>query len=341
MAGARVHGGNGGCRLQLTIVRLIHILAGLAWLGGYASAQTAPAGPDQAEALRQAAQFRSAVAAGPYILQSGDDIEIRVYNLQELNHIVKVRPDGKISLILLNDIPAAGLTPEALAEEIAKGYSSQYRDPKVAVIVRSFSNRSVFVGGEVTNPQQITLEGRLTASAAIFRAGGIKEFAASDRILLVRGSGSAEPRVETFSLQAIVNGKQDFELQPFDLVYVPRSMVQVYVGGEVSRPGLVALQGDMTTLQAVLQAGGALRTGKTNEILLLRKSSSDKPLLVRLDLRKVLNGEQDQPLHAFDVVFVPKTKIATVNQFVEQYIRNVLPLYLNAGFNYLFGSTIF
>jgi polysaccharide export outer membrane protein len=313
----------------------------LACLGQYALAQSPAANQEQAEAVRQAAQFRTSASRGPYVLQSGDDLEIRVHNLPELNHVVKVRPDGKISLLLLNDIQAAGLSAEGLAAEVAKGYATQYREPKVAVIVRSFSNRSVFVGGEVTHPQQIPLEGRLTASAAIFRAGGVREFAAADRILLVRGSASAAPRVETLNLQAIVSGKQDIELEPLDLLYVPRSLVQVYVGGEVGRPGLVALQGEMTTLQAVLQAGGTLRTGKMNEILLLRKSGHDKPLLMRLDLRKVLSGQQDQPLQPFDVVYVPKTKIASVNQFVEQYIRNVLPLHLNAGFSYLLGATLF
>ena len=303
-------------------------------------AQQASQAADTAEAVRQAATL-SAQDNSPYTLQPGDEIEIRVYDIPELANLLKIRPDGKISVLLLNDVQAAGLTADRLSAQLSESYAQHYRSPKVTVIVRSFTNRGVFVGGEVGQPQQILLDGRLTASAALFRAGGVKESAAPDRILLIRNSSGAVPSVQTLDLDAVLKGKQDVELQPRDLLFVPKSTIQVYVGGEVAKPGLVNLQGEMTTVQALLQAGGMLRTGKLHEVLLLRNSGQSAPLLMKLNLKKVLAGEQDEKLHPFDVVYVPKTKIATINQVVDQYIRGIMPLYLNAGFNYLLGGRVF
>ena len=107
-----------------------------------------------------------------YVLQAGDEIDIRVFELPDLNQTARIRPDGKISLLLLNDVEAAGRTPERLSEQLSLLYAKHFRSPQVAVIVRSFSNFSVYVGGEVGQPGMVPLGGDLTAASAIFRAGG-------------------------------------------------------------------------------------------------------------------------------------------------------------------------
>jgi protein involved in polysaccharide export with SLBB domain len=193
--------------------------------------------------------------AAEYVLQAGDEMDIRVYNLPELSQKVKVRPDGRISLMLLDELIAAGATAPSLGESIRQGYSTQFRNPRVTVVVTSFMNQNVFVGGEVNQPRLIPLNGRLSAAAAVFYAGGLKS------------------------------------------------------------------------------------TAKTKEIIILRNSGKSAAQLTRLDLESVLNkGAPDLELRPFDVVYVPKSRIAKLDQFVDQYLKQLQPIALNLGFTYLLGG---
>ncbi len=104
---------------------------------------------------------------------------------------------------------------------------------------------------------------------------------------------------------------------------------RVYVGGEVSQPGLVALTGRTTALQAILSAGGFLDTAQLSHVLLIRRGRDNRHAGQALDLQHVLKAgqsDEDVMLQPLDVVYVPKTRIAKVNQFVDQYIRRLLPL---------------
>lgn len=104
---------------------------------------------------------------------------------------------------------------------------------------------------------------------------------------------------------------------------------RVYVGGEVSEPGLIPLTGRTTALQAILSAGGFLDTARVNQVLLIRRGRDNRHAGHALDLTRVLRTGQidaDVMLQPSDVVYVPKTRIAKVNQFVDQYIRRLLPL---------------
>lgn len=104
---------------------------------------------------------------------------------------------------------------------------------------------------------------------------------------------------------------------------------RVYVGGEVTRPGLIVLTGRTTALQAILSAGGFLDTARISQVLLIRKGGNDRHTGHALDLTQAFRaGEtgRDVMLQPADVVYVPKTRIAKVNQFVDQYIRRLLPL---------------
>ncbi len=104
---------------------------------------------------------------------------------------------------------------------------------------------------------------------------------------------------------------------------------RVYVGGEVTRPGLITLTGRTTALQAILSAGGFLDTARMSQVLLIRKGGNERHTGYALDLTQGLRVGgvgNDVMLQPADVVFVPKTRIAKVNQFVDQYIRRLLPL---------------
>jgi len=103
----------------------------------------------------------------------------------------------------------------------------------------------------------------------------------------------------------------------------------VYVGGEVGRQGTVTLSRGLTLFQAIQDAGGLLSTAHRKQIILIRRADDGQPVGYSIDIRPVASGqhpEGDVPLHAYDVVFVPRSKIADVNVFVQQYVRNMLPV---------------
>lgn len=103
----------------------------------------------------------------------------------------------------------------------------------------------------------------------------------------------------------------------------------IYVGGEVGRQGVVTMTGGLTLFQALQWAGGLLNTAHRKQVILIRRGSDGQPVGYCVDVRPIASGEHpemDVSLRPYDVVFVPRSKIADVNLFVEQYIRNVLPI---------------
>ncbi len=325
----------------------------LAVLAGGALAQTPPlpvppgaqqpvlppgvqAGLDQAIAAALVARDAA------YTLRPGDELDIRSLLIPELNQAVRVRPDGKISVLLLNEVEAAGKTAEALSKLLTEGYSEHFKQPQVTVAVRSFSPLNVYVGGEVVRPSLVPLGGGLTAAAAVIQAGGFKEEDGPRAVLLVRQNGSGGQNITRLDLtEVLVQGKPDIPLQPSDVIFVPRNAINVFVAGEVAEPGLVGLMRGLTAFSAVIRARGFRNTANLGSVMLLRNGPDGKATIQKLDLRRVATkGTGDVKLEPFDVVFVPKTKIAKINQFVDQYMRQVLPIGFNFGFNYILGGFV-
>lgn len=287
------------------------------------------------------AQPPAAIAEKPYLLQPFDEVEIRVYNMPELSQVTRIRPDGRILLLLVNEVQAAGLTPAGLKQALTEEYSKHVRAPEVAVIVRSFSNRGVFVGGEVNSPGLIPLTEPLSVAGAVIKAGGLKETAQASQVVVLRKTDGEKQLTIEVNVDEILNrGRPDVPLEPADVIFVPKSTINVYVGGEVAQPGLVTFNGRLSLLSATVKAGGAKSTGRLDNVILLRDAGGGQPSLQRINLSAVLASKQaDIPLKPFDVVFVPKTRIAKVNQFVDQYFRQLLPITFNAGFSYLLGAS--
>ena len=112
-----------------------------------------------------------------YIIQAGDQLDIKFFYNPELNETVTVRPDEKISLQLLDDVRAAGLTPTQLDETLTLRYAPVLKEPAVTVIVRSFTGQRVYVDGEVNSPGLFNLTAGMTALQAVINAGGLRETA--------------------------------------------------------------------------------------------------------------------------------------------------------------------
>jgi protein involved in polysaccharide export with SLBB domain len=104
---------------------------------------------------------------------------------------------------------------------------------------------------------------------------------------------------------------------------------RIYVGGEVGNQGELVLEGGLTLFQAIQKAGGFAKTARRDQVILVRRDANGSASGTSIDVEPIESGEhpeQDVPLHPYDVVFVPRSTIANVNLFVEQYIRNNLPI---------------
>jgi protein involved in polysaccharide export with SLBB domain len=202
----------------------LFLLASIAGLPGCAATSPEP----QLAPKDTVAASATATTVAPsvdYLMQVGDQIELKLYYHPELNETITIRPDGKISLQLVGEVMAAGRSPEALSKDLVELYSRQgLRSPSVAVLLRKSAGQRVFVGGEVGSPRMVTHEGRLTLSQAVIDAGGFKSTANRSAIVLLRDHGDGGAVVTTVNFDKdVLKAGRDIPLQPYDIVIVPQS----------------------------------------------------------------------------------------------------------------------
>jgi polysaccharide export outer membrane protein len=158
-----------------------------------------------------------------YKIGPEDILDISVWRNTDLTRTVSVRPDGKISLPLLNDIQAADLTPTQLRDTLAKGYAEFVSTPEVSVIVHEIHSVKVSVVGMVKNPGRYELKSRATILEALALAGGLNDFAKKDRIVAFRHAGRGWTKLP-FNYSRVLSEwdeKENFALEPGDIIVVP------------------------------------------------------------------------------------------------------------------------
>ncbi len=159
-----------------------------------------------------------------YVIGAQDMLAINVWKEQELSlNGVEVRLDGKISVPLIDDVQAAGLTPTQLKEAITERLKEYVTAPQVTVIVTRVGSKNVYVLGEVAREGAIPLQPQMRVLDALAIAGGFSPFAGKNRIKIIRGHGSP-PAEFTFDYDAFVDGKdvaQNILLLPGDQIIVP------------------------------------------------------------------------------------------------------------------------
>jgi polysaccharide biosynthesis/export protein len=166
---------------------------------------------------------KSAVADPNYIIGAQDVISVSVWKEAELTREVPVRPDGKISMPLLNDVQAAGLTPSQLADQITVGLKKFVTDPQVTVIVAQINSQRVYILGEVTRAGAYPLLPQMTFLQALSSAGGFTIFANVKKIYLLREENGKQQRYP-FDYKQVIAGKnseQNIILRAGDTIVVP------------------------------------------------------------------------------------------------------------------------
>ena len=159
-----------------------------------------------------------------YVIGPEDVLNVVFWRNQEMSGDFVVRPDGQISMPLLNDVSAAGLTPEQLRDKVAKAASKFLEgDPSVTVVVKAINSRKVTITGMVQKPGAYPLMSPTTVLQLISVAGGLHEFADSKKILIVRTENGRQVSYK-FNYKDVSQGKnlnQNIELKPGDSIIVP------------------------------------------------------------------------------------------------------------------------
>ena len=192
-------------------------------------ADSAPTEPTPAPQEYGLKNIEDAPAIAPYLLQVGDTMDIKVRLNPELNESVIVPPDGLVSTVMAQDVMAYGRTVQELRGDLTKQYQEELTEPHLSVIMRTFAPNRVYVTGEVALPGEFVTAGpNLTLLQALARAGGLKNSAGTDSIIIIRHSNNAPPVAYTVDYNAAKSGlypQKDVRLAAYDVVFVPRSDV--------------------------------------------------------------------------------------------------------------------
>ncbi|MCB9978427.1 MAG: polysaccharide biosynthesis/export family protein [Rhodospirillales bacterium] len=169
--------------------------------------------------------------APAYRIGPGDVMDVKFFYSPDLDETVAVRPDGRISLRLVDDVAAAGLTPLELDHDLTARYAKKLPEkPDLSVILRGFENQRIYVTGDIRTPGEYPLKSGLDVMQAITTAGGFLETARPDFVLLIRKTAGGPAKVYRVNMSdPMLDPEKDGGslalLAPTDVIYVPRSGV--------------------------------------------------------------------------------------------------------------------
>src|SRR5438270_3288654 len=175
-------------------------------------------------AKSMASSGATALALSPdFVIGEGDVLGINVWREPEMSRSVPVRPDGKISLPLLGEFEASGLTPKQLEVQLAKRLSTLVTNPEVTVIVEQIKSQKFNIMGEVARPGPFPLTKPMTVLDALPVAGGLKDFAKSKKIYVLRRNRDGSTQKIAFNYKKAIQGlsQENFELEERDTIVVP------------------------------------------------------------------------------------------------------------------------
>jgi len=286
------------------------------------------------------------IEAAEYKISVGDEIEVRFADREDMVHILAVQPDGLIRPPYLPAIRALGKDLNELTTEIKKTLASlassdqkpQYILTVGDVIKIKFINNPdlnlvsrIRPDGQVTLPfiKSVMAEGKTSndfeGELVTLYAEYLKR---PDLSVSVENFSSNLVRVNGHDIPAgLLNSVPIVSLRTF-------AKPQVFIGGEVVKPGVINYRNNLTLLQAIIEAGGYLPTGELSSVIVLRKSA-ETGLMIRRDLASDLTDAttNDIPLQPFDVVVIPKSFIATVDDVVDQYLYKTTIFMQNSPFS--------
>lgn len=249
-----------------------------------------------------------------YRIGPKDLLDISVFGLEELNKTVRVSEEGKITLPLLGEVIAEGLTKGELERELSRLLEEKYlKNPQVTVFIQEYQSKRVSVVGAVREPGPYELLGDQTIMQVISKAGGFTP-EAGDEIIVVRQFNDGDSMSFKISIEELYykgNSKLNILLQPNDIINIPvDKAVKIYVYGQVRNPGVLDVRKSNipTLLQAIAQAGGFSERASKSRVLIKRRDKSGGEIEIKINVKDIIKGKKkDIQLQDNDVVIVPET----------------------------------
>ncbi len=249
-----------------------------------------------------------------YAIGPRDLLEIKVFELPELNQTVRVSEDGSITLPLLGNVQIGGLTKDGVERKLAELLEAKYlKNARLSVFIKEYQSKRVAIIGAVEKPGMYELVGRQTLLQMISQAGGFKESASNEIFVLREGKNGMTASIAIDLEDLTVNGNQklNIPLQANDVINVPVDrIINIYVFGQVRNPGAlqVKMSKKITLLQAIAQAGGLAEGASKRGITIKRKDRSGKEIKMKVNLKDIIKGKRpDIELKEGDVVYVPES----------------------------------
>jgi len=249
-----------------------------------------------------------------YLIGRQDVLEVRVFDLDELNQTVRVSDDGSITLPLLGRLAVAGLTKSELEALIARLLEERFvRNPQVTLFVKDYESRKVAVSGAVRNAFTYEMLGHKTLLEMISLAGGLDGDLGKEIIIFRRRKDGTTDRV-AIDLEGLIYAADpalNITVLPGDIIYVPEvERVRLFVSGAVSKPDLYEVPRDepVTVLKAITLAGGTTDRASEKRVQILRTGPDGRKTTIPVNLRKIKRGKaEDVVLQKDDVVLVPES----------------------------------
>ena len=285
----------------------------------------------------QNATYRMISGTPEYIIGTRDYIEIIKWSgtNRELTETI-VKADGTISYSFLANILVAGLTPTEVDNSMTSQLKDFVKDPRIDVVVKRYVNKTISLLGEVavlqreqvSGPGVYGINGRISLLTQILESGGPTDEADLARVKVIREGKSYIINIAK-QIQTAGTEVKEVYLDNNDIVVVPAykrleeqkiEAHKIYVFGEVVRPGILDLRGDINIVDAISSAGGFTVFANRNDLRIIR-GPSESPIIFKSDMKRLLEEKdltQLVPLKSGDIVFVASTGMGKVDQFAKK-----------------------
>ncbi len=260
-----------------------------------------------------------------YILGPEDLITIRVFAADDIpDKPAQIDNDGTVTLPMIGQVHAAGLTVEQLQANLVTAYKKYFKNPQVTVQVNEFHSQPVSVAGNVNTPGVVQLRGNRNLMEVISQAGGLRADA-GDTVLITRNLSegaipvpgaftdpSGKYSVAHIDIRAVMSGKDpqgNILIKPHDVITIPRARM-IYVLGNVGKPGGYVLTDNetMSISQAIAMAGGWDKTAALSSARVLRADGGAEREQIPANVKKIMeNKEPDLQLRPDDILYIPNS----------------------------------
>jgi polysaccharide export outer membrane protein len=249
-----------------------------------------------------------------YRIGRQDLLEIKVFDVEELNQLVRVADDGSITMPLLGRLVVDGLTKSGLERRIADLLEERFvHDPQVTVFVKEYESKRVAVSGAVKNPGSYEMLGRKTLLEMLSMAGGLDRDLGKEIIIFRRTPEGPTRRIplDLHQLVYAADPALNLVVDPGDIIYVPTvEKIRIFVTGAVKQPDVYEVPRDepITVLRAVTLAGGTTDRAARKRVQIMRTDAGGERVALVVDLRNIQRGKVEDPLlQKGDIVLVPES----------------------------------